>query len=127
LLTTNTTKNITGTNGNKQDDPKDRLKGLAGLTPEFFEDFIWGLEFGAFQHDKHIIWKYGNPWLYPADEFQMLKTAVRGMNVVSILRVQEDRTAKADIGKALGISDDQKEKNKTTAKSMASFFKDLPK
>jgi hypothetical protein len=112
--------------GNSQGDPKDIVKGLANITPDFFEDFVWGLEFGAFQHEKHIIWKYGNPWLYPADEFQMLKTAVRGMNAASLIKVNADRTAKADIGKALGISDEQKEKNKTTAKSMASFFKDLP-
>jgi len=112
--------------GDKESDPKDSLKELAPITPEFFTDFLLGLEFGSFEKQHNFIWKYGHPWRYPANEFEMLKTAVRVMSVAEIQKAKEARNAKTDVAQALGIGETTKEKNRATAKSMAAFFKELP-
>ena len=117
------TKPKTRADKEKEADPKEALKDTAPITPEFFTDFLLGLEFGSFEKQHNFKWKYGQPWLYPANEFEMLKTAVRVMNVVEVQKIKDARNAKTDVVQALGISEDQKEKNKTTAKSMAAFFK----
>lgn len=55
--------------------PKDYLNNLPSVSPRVFEEYFWGKQFGIIQK-RGMVWKYNNPWLYPANEFEMLKTIV---------------------------------------------------
>jgi hypothetical protein len=90
-LLTNTTP---GSGVTKRQDPKEVFNGLPGMTSEFLEDFMAGIEFGSFERQTNFKWKHGNPWLYPYDEFLMLKTAIRGFALAGEKVLEKSRKPK---------------------------------
>lgn len=110
---------------------KDRVKPeevAATLVPiqrEVLDDFTWGRKFGKVAKEG-MVWKYGNPWRYPAHELAQLKSIIIGYELAEEKLITISRTTMPDVTGALGISEDQKTSNKKMAGSMAAFFKGLP-
>jgi hypothetical protein len=85
-------------------------------------DFNWGLRWGRLEKTG-FIFKYGNPWNYPAQEFEELKTLTLAIFVSKDQKEYELKHSLADIAGALNISQVKKEQDAKTSKNMADFFK----
>lgn len=100
------------------------LSGTVLVSPDVYNDYLWSKRFGK-REKSGIVWKYGNPWLYPDHEFEQLKTIIIGEDLAEEERLFISRTTMADVQKILGISETQKENNNKLSSSMAKFFKEL--
>lgn len=98
------------------------MKGLAHVSAQAIDDFLWGRKFGKIE-GKEIVWKYGNPYLYPTDEFEQLKTIILATFAAEEFISNRAKTAPADIAAALNIPAAEKEKAKKLSQGMADYFK----
>jgi hypothetical protein len=74
----------------KPKDPKEALKGLASVSEQALDDYYWCKVFGRAE-GKPIVWKYDNPFRYPTDEFEQLKTIIL---VMAAVEEEKERSAK---------------------------------
>jgi hypothetical protein len=110
------------TKDKKPKDPKEALRGLGPVSQQAIDDYFWGRTFGRVE-GKEMVWKYGNPWRYPMDEFNQLKTIILTVFAVEEFKRNSVNTTPADIATALNIPEVQKEQNKKVSQGMANFFK----
>jgi hypothetical protein len=95
---------------------------LAHVSAQALDDYYWCRIFGKVE-GKSMVWKYGNPWRYPTDEFEQLKTIILTTFAADEFKLNLKNSAPVDVAAALNISEAEKEKAKKLSQSMADFFK----
>jgi hypothetical protein len=61
-----------------------------------------------------MVWKYGNPWLYPKHEFEQLKTIIL---TEALAREGKEKAAKIHKGERPELPQDVKQKKMLAAKN----------
>jgi hypothetical protein len=106
----------------KRTDPRERLKGLRGVSLQGRIDFNRGLLFGRLKKEG-FEFKYPAWGFYPLMELAELETMAIAYFARLDIAAYEQERAKADIAAALNIPQSQIEQNKKVSTSMANFFK----